>query len=139
MAGFTKIYCIGSGGGFLGQDGPNQILAQIWLGEGERQWYEARYFDDELGAMGRLRVIVPPAPDGTDNLLDACIAFFPAAFEGCPSYRKVMEQLGAVERLDFHARPGEVPEAWSQLREEARSAYADLALWSAEIQPAERG
>jgi hypothetical protein len=79
MSGISTIYCIGSGGGFMGGDGPNPILAQIWLGEGCRMWYEARYFEKGFGPLGQLKTLIPPEPDGPDNLLDACLAFFPKA------------------------------------------------------------
>ncbi len=41
MAGITRIFSIGGGGGFGGSDGVNPIYAQIWQGEGNRQWFEA--------------------------------------------------------------------------------------------------
>lgn len=137
MAVFTKIYCIG--GGSYWHEGLNPILAQIWLGESSRMWYEGHYFHDDFGPLGRLKVIVPPEPDREDNLLDACIAFFPKAFEECPSYAEVLEQLGDAERLDFHMDPEGVPEAWANLREEAREEYLQLGLWEAGLEPVERG
>jgi hypothetical protein len=91
MAGISRIYWIGPGGGFMGGDGVNPILAQIWLGESDRMWFEARYFDPGFGPMGKLETVIPPGPDGNDNLLDACLAFFPAAFEKCPSYAAVLK------------------------------------------------
>ena len=45
MAGYSKIYCIGGEGGFLGSDGMNPIDFQILVGDGNRQWLEARYFN----------------------------------------------------------------------------------------------
>lgn len=138
MAGFSRIYCIGPGGGFMGGDGVNPILAQIWLGESDRMWFEARYFDDQFGPMGSLQMIIPPRPDRDDNLLDACLAFFPAAFEKCPSFPTVLEQLGDTERLDFHAEPEKVPPSWDELREEAREEFAQLGLWQADIEPLDR-
>jgi hypothetical protein len=54
-------------------------------------WFEARYFDPGFGPMGKLETVIPPGPDGNDNLLDACLAFFPAAFEKCPSYAAVLK------------------------------------------------
>lgn len=122
----------------MGGDGVNPILAQIWMGESHRMWFEARYFDKEFGPMGRLRVVVPPRPDRDDNLLDACLAFFPAPFEQCPSFSAVLEQLGDAEGLDFHAEPGKVPASWEKLREEAREEFAQIGLWQADIEPLDR-
>jgi hypothetical protein len=133
MSGISTIYCIGSGGGFMGGDGPNPILAQIWLGEGCRMWYEARYFEKGFGPLGQLKTLIPPEPDGPDNLLDACLAFFPKAFETCPSLATVLEQLGDMERLDFDAAPEDIPAAWTNFREESRSEFAKLPLWEAEM------
>lgn len=135
MAGFSTIYCIGPGGGFMGSDGVNPILAQIWVGHGDRMWFEGHYFEEDLGPMGKLRTVVPSNPQREDNLLDACLAFFPVAFEECPSYAAVVEELGETERLDFHLEPEKVPASWEKLREEAREAFADLGLWRAEIVP----
>jgi hypothetical protein len=135
MAGFSRIYCIGPGGGFMGSDGPNPIHAQIWVGESDRMWYEARYFDAGLGPMGHLRTVIPPEPYRDDNLLDACLAFFPIAFTDCPSYGSVVEELGDAERLDFNLEPGKVPPSWNKLREEAREEFARLGLWQADIAP----
>lgn len=136
MAVYTKIYCIGSGHNW--EEGLNPILAQIWLGEGSRMWYEAHYFHEQFGPLGQLKIIVPPEPHGDDNILDACIAFFPKAFEGCPSFGKVLDQLGDAERLDFDADPDSIPQAWSDLREEAREEYAQLGLCKAELESVER-
>ena len=37
MSGYSKIYCIGGEGGFLGSDGMNPIDFQILVGDGNRQ------------------------------------------------------------------------------------------------------
>lgn len=47
MAGYSKIYCIGGEGGFLGADGMNPIDFQILVGDADRQWLEVRYFNRE--------------------------------------------------------------------------------------------
>jgi hypothetical protein len=138
MAGFSRIYCIGPGGGVTGGDGVSPILAQICMGESDRMWFEARYFDERFGPMGKLQSVIPPRPDRDDNLLDACLAFFPAAFEKCPSYGAVLEELGDAQHLDFHLDPDGVPSLWAKLREEAREEFAQLGLWQADIEPLER-
>ena len=56
MAGISRIYCIGGSGGFMGSDGVSPIYAQIWQGDGNRQWFEARYFEEGFGPMGKVRV-----------------------------------------------------------------------------------
>jgi hypothetical protein len=138
MAGYSRIYCIGDLGGFQGSDGINRILVQIWQGEGNRQCFEARYFEGSARPLGTVRTVVPAAPDHPDNLLDACIAFLPEAFKACPSLGAVRADLDGVDMLDFDARKG-VPAGWKALREEARAAFEDLVIFVADLEPLPRG
>jgi hypothetical protein len=135
MAGITRIFSIGGGGGFMGGDGPNPILAQIWQGDGSRQWFEVRYFEGDFGPMGKVETMIPAAPDSEDNLLDACIMFFPDAFKECPSFPSVEKQLEGVDRVDFDFKEG-VPDGWNKLREEAREPFKMLGVWTGgELEP----
>lgn len=135
MAGISRIYCIGGGGGFMGGDGVNPIFAQIWQGDGNRQWFEARYFKEGFGPLGKVQVMIPAAPDADDNLLDACIVFFPDAFKECSSFAAVEKQLKQVENIDFDFGEN-IPEGWDDLREEAREAFKILGVWtSGELEP----
>lgn len=129
MAGITRIYCIGAGGEGEGGEGPNPILVQIWRGDGKRQWYEARYFMGNFSPIGKVRAMIPANPEAGDNLLDACILFFPEAFRGCPSFGAVATQLEEAEHVDFELGDN-VPEGWEQLREEAREPFRILAVWT---------
>lgn len=138
MGGYSRIYCIGGLGGFQGADGINPILVQIWQGEGNRQWFEARYFEGPAKPLGTVRRIVPAAPDHPDNFLDACIAFFPEAFEACPSLEGVRAEVNGVDLLDFDSGKG-IPSAWKALREEARPAFDDLVVFAADLQPLRHG
>jgi hypothetical protein len=101
MAGFCALYCIGGLGGFRGSDGINPILMQIWVGISNRQWFEARYFDSDIGPIGRIKVVVPEGPDDPNALLDACLAFYPRAFDQCASMAAVQSKLAEAEQLDF--------------------------------------
>ena len=131
MAGYSKIYCIGGEGGFMGADGINPIHFQILVGDGGRQWLEVRYFNKDIGSMGEIEVIVPAGPDHPDALIDACLAFFPEYFESCPSLTQVVEALGSVSRIDFDL-DGE-PSGWAQLREEAKSPFKHLIIYEAKL------
>lgn len=131
MAGYSKIYCIGGEGGFLGADGMNPIDFQILVGDADRQWLEVRYFNKDIRPIGRVRVIIPKGPDHPDALIDACLTFFPEYFESCPSLVQVVEALGNVSRIDFHL-DGE-PTGWAQLREEARPLFKYLVIYKAEL------
>ena len=131
MAGYSKIYCIGGEGGFLGADGINPIDLQILVGDSDRQWLEVRYFEGSIQPMGSIEVIIPKGPDHPDALIDACLAFLPEYFESCPSLTQVVEALGNVSRLDFHF-DGE-PSGWEQLREEARPLFKHLIIYEAEL------
>lgn len=134
MAGFSRLYCIGGLGGFMGADGINPIELQIWIGDSDRQWLEARYFK-EIKPIGNLKVIVPEWGCHPDSLLDACIAFYPQAFRECPSLTKVRKQLRDVEMLDFHMNKDEIPEDWFRLREEARLPFRKLNIFVADLIP----
>lgn len=135
MSGITRIYVFGGQGGYMGADGVNPVALMILQGDGSRQWFEAVHVDPSLERLGGLRVIIPGCPDHPDGLLDACIAFFPRAFQECPSLAVVREALGDAERLDFHACPEETPQEWARLREEARPVFAGLNVWRADLEP----
>lgn len=132
MAGYSKIYCVGGEGGFLGADGINPIDFQILVGDADRQWLEVHYFNRDIKPIGRARVIIPAGPDHPDSLIDACLVFFPEYFESCPSLAKVVKTLGNVSRIDFHL--GGEPSGWAQLREEARPLFKYLVIYKADLQ-----
>ena len=118
MAGYTHFYVIGSPGGFAGADGVNPIESLILVGEADRMWFEARYFDAHHKALRSLKTMVPAGPDALDMLLDAGLCFHPGPFRWCPTFAIVAEQLGETTRLDFD-RWNDIPAAWPELREES--------------------
>lgn len=138
MAGYSKMYVVGGQGGFMGADGVNPIEFLVLVGDADRQWLEPKYFDESIEPIGKLQVIVPAMPDQLDSLLDACIAFCPRRFNNCPSLGEVELGLRNAQRLDFDARPEEIPTAWASLREEARPIFADMGIWRADLVPIER-
>jgi hypothetical protein len=138
MAGITRIYCIGGLGGYQGVEGINPIAAQLWLGEGNRQWWEAHYFEGDLAPLGQIETMVPEGPDQPDALLDACLAFVPTLFARCPSLVVVRDQAATLTHLDFNLEPDTVPAAWGRLREEAREVFADLVIFEATLVPVPR-
>jgi hypothetical protein len=137
MAGYSRIYCIGERGGFDGADGINPILLQIWVGDADRQWLKGHYFSDEIKPLGRIKSIVPQAPDDPDALLDACLAFYPDFFNKAPSLAGVREQARELEHLDFNLGTSSIPEGWSRLREEARPLFKDMVIFEADLRPLE--
>jgi len=64
----------------MGADGINPILFQILVGDADRQWLEAHYFDNSIRSLGKIEIIVPARPDDENSLLDACLAFNPKHF-----------------------------------------------------------
>ena len=135
MAGYSKLYVVGGRGGFDGADGVNPIDLVILVGESDRQWLEARYFNEAMAPLGNIKVIVPAGPDRPDSLLDACIAFCPDHFRGCPALADVRAELGETERMDAHLHPRGMPPSWRRLREEARPAFARMNIWKANLVP----
>jgi hypothetical protein len=147
MAGFSKLYLVGSTGGFMGADGLNRPFFQIMVGDADRQWLEPVYdaesqrlVEAEGNAtptispkpIGDVRRLVPLGPNDPVAILDAVIAFFPAFFENCPSLAAVEAQLYGVERLDFNIG-GSVPAEWEQLRKEALPRFRQLGVFEAEL------
>jgi hypothetical protein len=135
MAGYSKIYVVGDLGGFMGTDGVNSIEFMVLVGDADRQWLEPHYFDRSITPIGRLRSIIPAAPNHPDSLLDACIAFCPRHFRPCPSLAEVESALRDAERLDFQGCPQEIPATWFRLREEARPLFAGISIWRADLLP----
>ena len=97
MAGYSKLYCMGGEGGFMGVDGINPIGFFILVGEGNRQWLEVHYVDKKITPIGNVKVIIPKAPELPQSLLDACIVFFPRHFKSCPSISKVVLEIAFEE------------------------------------------
>lgn len=133
MAGYSKIYCIGGLGGFIGTDGINPLRLQIWQGEGNRQWFECHYLTSEDKPLGKLQRIIPMRPDEPNGLLDACIAFFPAAFKDCPSFNLVANELSEETVLDFNLANDAIPKHWVKLRSEALGPFRQLHIYEAEL------
>lgn len=135
MSGFSKLYVVGGQGGFQGADGVNPIQFQILVGDGDRRWLEPHYFECSIKPLANVRTIVPAGPDDPDALLDACIAFYPQHFKGCPSLAGVESALASTDRLDFDAPGKRIPATWPKLREEARPLFAKLNIWQANLVP----
>ncbi len=135
MAGFSKIYFIGGLGGFQGADGVNPILMQIWVGDGNRQWLQPHYIDRSIKPIGSLTTLIPDGPDSPTSLLDACIAFYPKAFEACSSLGEATLLLADATHLDFDQDPLNVPVVWRSLREEAQPHFARLNVFEAVLKP----
>lgn len=136
MAGYRKIFCVGEEGGYLGSDGINPILFQIFVGDASRQWLEVNYIDSTIKPIGKIKTIIPQGPNDKNSIIDACIAFYPKFFESCPSLFAVKTKLKDAERMDFDLGKN-VPEEWAQLREEARPLISKLAIYQAELIPVE--
>jgi hypothetical protein len=132
------MYVVGGQSGYMGADGVNPVEFLVLVGDADRQWLEPKHFDLSINPIGRLKAIVPAAPNQPDSVLDACIAFCPRLFGKCPSLSHVELALQNAQRLDFDSRPEQIPAAWASLREEARPIFADIGIWRADLVPIER-
>ena len=137
MAGYSRIYVIGGQGGFMGADGINPIEVEIRVGQGNRQWLEARYFETAIQRLGDIQTIVPNGPDSADALIDACIAFYPEHFADCPAFASVKASVAGKTDLDF-TDPKSLPRDWDILREQARQYFGQLNVWVADLKPLSR-
>ena len=133
MAGFSRIYLIGEPGGFQGADGINSIHLQIWVGDADRQWYEAHYFEDDIKPIANLRSMVPESSENPNALLDACIAFYPDVFKNCLHFSAVKNKLRDCTMLDFNLGKKDIPEEWYELRKEARKIFEGLYIFEAKL------
>ena len=133
MAGYSRLYCIGDPAGYLGSDGLNPIRLQIWVGDADRQWWEAHHCDRSIRPMGQLNVIVPKSPDHPHALIDSCLAFFPDYFAQCASLISVRAELGNQTQLDFNAHPEQIPSQWNELRTEAATLFSQLHIFAANL------
>jgi hypothetical protein len=134
MAAFTKLFLIGQPSVRWGEsDGPHQLDMEILLGEGSRQWYEARYFKKRLGPIGDVKIFVPDSPDEAKNLLDACMVFVASQFRSCPSFGESDLLLKGIERMDFGTAPERVPVIWKQFRREALPLFRQLPIFEAPL------
>lgn len=133
MAGYSKLYCVGGLGGFQGADGINPILFQILVGDADRQWFEAHYFDTRLKPLGKIKVIIPERPDTVNSLLDACIVFYPKYFESCSLLAQIESKIRDFRRLDFHLEKNLIPEEWHNLRREALPLFKNLNIFEANL------
>lgn len=132
MAGIYKLYVVGGRGGFMGADGANPVSLLILVGAADRQWLEPVHIDRSLKPLGRVRTIIPERPDDPLSLLDACLAFAPKLFKGCPGLEEIGKELAGTERMDFHLNSG-IPPGWQRLREQAAPFMREIPAWSAEL------
>ncbi|MBC8213800.1 MAG: hypothetical protein H8E71_04085 [Candidatus Marinimicrobia bacterium] len=135
MAGFSRLYCIGGLGGFMGADGINPIAIQILVGDADRQWLEPHYFDKSIKPIGNIKSIIPEGPGHQNMLIDSCIAFAPVFFKKCPTLSKVEIQLEGYTRLDFNLEIEKIPDEWGKLRKEAVPFFRSLNIFEAELKP----
>jgi hypothetical protein len=135
MAGFEKLYVIGGGGGYQDGDGVNPMETLVLVGNSDRDWLEPRYLQGPSQPLGKLERVILQGPNHPDALLDACLAFRPDLFPGCPSLRAVESQLKDADRLDLQLDPAAIRNAWAKLRDEARETYESLKIWQAELAP----
>lgn len=136
MAGFTKVYFVGSTGGFMSADGVARPFVQILLGESDRQWFEAIYEDSRMSPLGGIKSFVPEGPNLPHSVLDAVILFLPKLFKDCPSLAKIASDLKGREQADFDV--GGLPAGWLELRAEALPIFQQVGVYEAEIVPLRR-
>lgn len=135
MAGFSKIFCLGGLGGFMGADGINPLRAQILVGDADRQWLEPRYFDRNLKPIGRIKTIIPEGPNHPNMLIDACLAFFSTFFSECPSMENIKKKAEGMTCLDFDIGKDSIPKGWAELRKEALHIFKKLNIFEADLKP----
>lgn len=134
MAGFDKVYYLGSEGGFMGADALNTIVLEILVGSSDRQWFEPRYWTEEFRPLAGAKVFIPEGPDTADGVLDAFLIFAPQIFLDEEGMNRVGEMLkmDAGARVDFDQNG--VPSGWLKVRERSRQQFSHLAVYVAQLQ-----
>lgn len=123
MGGVESLYLV------LGGETPWLVLL---VGRGSRAWIEPLYASAGFAPMGRLWAVLPRRPGDPLAVLDACLAFLPEHFAGCPSLDAARAAVGDAETLDL---AGPTPEAWRALRAEAASRWAELRVLRSGLEP----
>lgn len=132
MSKFSQVYFIANDDSRNFEHFDN-IDLQIFLGEGNRQWYEPHYLDDSIKPLGKIESMVPIGPNDENSLLDACIIFAPIYFELCPSLKKIELELKDKTFLDFNL--DKIPDSWNQLRREAEPIFEKLNIFKMKLIP----
>jgi len=125
---YSKLYFVVGDEGYHG-DGKNTISLEILQGEGNRRWLEPHYFDDRLKPIGEIKTMTPEGPDDPNSLIDACIAFAPKYFEGCPSLEEIKQSMKSFKHLDFDLDKEKIPQLWGKLRDEAKPIFKKLKIF----------
>lgn len=142
MAGYTRLYCIGSPGGSRGTGGLGSMRLQIWVWEGRRLWLQSHALDPGIVPVAGITRVIPEAPGGPDGLLDACLIFCPDHFAGGASLEQLREELelraephDGERVLEWSSLPRRLRALWAAAREEARGAFGQLTLYEAVLEP----
>lgn len=104
----------------------------LLVGRGSREWIEPLYASAGFTPMGRLWAVLPRRAGDPVAVLDACLAFLPEHFAGCPSLAAAEAAMGEREALDLS---GDVPEVWRALRREAKERWEELRVARAGLEP----
>jgi len=134
MNGYSRVYCIGGAGDEGGIRGVHPLLMQILVGTSGHQWLEPRYFDESMGPLGQIRVVIPEQPDHPHALIDACIAFFPDYFRACPLLNAVEQEVRDACELDFRSDRTSIPEHWPYLRKQALPIFRELHIFEGALE-----
>lgn len=106
----------------------------IFRGDGNRIWFESKFISTIIEPIGRIKTVIPENREDKNMFLDACIVFFPKAFEKCPTLKIIQKKLKNKEFLDFNLDRNKLPmKEWEQLREEARPYFKKLYIFEAKL------
>jgi len=124
---YSRIYCVG----IQNEQADCQAKFQVFVSSDPRPRFDVNYLDRSVTQLGAVRSIFPENSSDSRSLVDACIAFFPEQFRGCPSLRVVEKMLRQVRELDFQSKP--TPPEWRRLRSEAEEAFKHLRIYEAPL------
>jgi len=131
MAGYVKMYMVGSLGGVDGVDGIGNINLVIGVGASDREWLRVLNQNPNSNPFWKLKTIIPDPQNYENSIIDAVIAFAPELFKECSELKLVAKQLGTSTRISFDSGP--VPESWEKLREQARPIFEKIAVFESPI------
>jgi len=108
---------------------PDLVVLNTAMPDGDVAGYEPVYVTRGLCQLGAVRWVIPAGPQSRTGLLDAVLAFCPAAFRDCGPLREVERSLRRQTTLDFRLPGGNVPPGWGELQRAALDRFAEFTIF----------
>ena len=103
------------------------LVIGVW--EGSRKVCIPIYIAPGVQQLGNIRSLVPGGPQEPESTLDTLLAYYPQAFDACPTMATVRRLTLSVSKLDLNIGDSKLHrEYWPQLRTEAMPIFRELSF-----------